>query len=605
MDNTSNHDNATPNPQEPQDVARAWNEYTKIRNVAVQFGAYPLPLPFELVEPAKRYFDNNAPNIAQRMVENGATNETVNAVIEDYGRATVGVMPSATIQQIDAALGVFSPVQAFMVDRYVLYFAVFNSYASILRFYRDYEKNVKQQPAPSQRQAWFETIREEIRPTDAVAFFWMQNHGQIVVSDFAGVEQPAIRRFLNMMEQKANVGRYLRYYAVAKFALMATPEQLAAITPPPQFGEPTEAIRYADEIMAEIQRDFDQKAAQVAGILVKATTGDTAPTEIAKEVKAAAIAINKTPENIALILSRDIYTADGKDAKNILPISRYIEAYLAKRGTDAVYITTNMGQTRVGVTPRTVEKAIEGVNLLQQLRRVRPSNGVFRLETNLSEFSELCGYTDANEEIKLQLLASLMVLNDLYLVVWEGKGRSAVKVLTVPKIGLSGESRGRIIIDVTTEAMRGKPQYVSMTDFDKLRKLAKGQAKNHFRYQILAKGQKDERQLVSEVFGYEYKLDELKDKPDELAKARRYISTHRKDDTKKLRKWFDEYAETGFLSFTREQNANGDWIYKWQRLKPPTPDEVEAVERGKLDTILLKPIDGETGDETAETETFD
>ena len=600
MDNTSNHDNVTPNPQEPQDVARAWDEYTKIRNAAVQFGAYPLPLPFELVEPAQRYFDDNAPNIAQLMVENGATDETVKAVIQDYGRATVGVMPSAIIQQIDAALCVFSPVQAFMIDRYVLYFAVFNSYASILRFYRDYEKNVKQQPAPSQRQAWFETVREEIRPTDAVAFFWMQSHGQIVVSDFAGVEQPAIRRFLNMMEQKANVGRYLRYYAVAKFALRATPEQLAAITPPPQFGEPTEAIRYADEIMAEIQRDFDQKAAQVAGILVKATTGDTAPTEIAKEAKEAANAVVRIPERFALILSRDIYTADGKDAKNILPISRHIEAYLRKRETDAVIITTSKGERRVTVTPRIVERVIEGVNLLQHFHKATPANGVLRLETNLTEFSELCGYKDANDEEKLQLLAGLIVLNDLYLVVWRSRGLHAVNLLHIPDIGLSGKDRGNIVILVNEDAMKGKPQLVSIKDFVRLKQLAKGQAKNHFRYQILAKGQCEEKRLLSQVFGYQYRLDELKDRPDELQKAREYIRKNRSRDAKTLQKWFDEYTTAGVISYTRTKNAKGEFIYKWQRLYEPTPDEVADVERGKLDTILLKPVDGETADRPAD-----
>ena len=618
MDNTNNPDYTTPQPEGFDDGVRMFNDFmarnptpdnpeqeepiekvfadlAELSKICEKLGVFIINPPQPLAEAAADYYNVNSEAIREQFERGGARPDTITAVIQDYGRALFGIYPfRATFEQINDALTCVTPVQAFTTDRFVLFLGVMRPYAAITRFYDEYQRNVKQEADAAKRQTWFENEPHAIPSTEAVAFQWMQHNGYIVVSDFAGVEQEVIRHFLNRMEQKADVGNYVRYYAVARLGLMATPEQVAAVDPPRQFGARNSATQYAEDIVAEISRDFNAKAAKIADFVNKAATGQTPPTEIVREAKEATNAIVRVPEKFALILSRDIYTADGKDAKNILPISRYIEAYLKKRGTDAVYITTSAGERRVTVTPRTVEKAIEGVNLLQHFHKATPANGVLRFETNLTEFSELCGYKDANDEEKLQLLASLMVVNDLYLVVWRSGGLHAVNLLHIPDIGLTGRDKGNFVILVNEDAMRGKPQLISITDFVRLKQLAKGQAKNHFRYQILAKGQSEERALVSQVFGYQYKLDELKDRPDELAKAHEYIRKHRSRDAKTLQTWFDEYAQLGFISYTRTRNAKGEWIYKWRRLTAPTPEELADVERGKLDTLLLKPSDVET-----------
>ena len=556
-------------------------------------GKYTITPPPPLMEAATRYYYRNTETVQKALEGGGATEETITAVLEDYRRTLFGITPlRATPEQMRAALTAVLPMAAFNLDRYVFYLGVLRPYNLILSTLNNYALCVKQQPDAEQRQQYFDKVFTDMVAVDAVAFGWLRDNGIIAVSDFAGLRQSAIARFLGSIDATAEIAEYCTYYCVCKFAFNAPTEQLKEINPPYSLtenflsrwgGEPPYIIaeRVADDLAARF-RDIAEKFNNV----VRDAAEQKPVTEQAREIV-------RVPEKMALILSRDIYAAEGPKAKKILPISRYIQAYLENRGTDAVFITTNLGETRVDVTPRTIEKAIEGVNLLQQIYRVKPVNGYYRFETNLSEFSELCGYTDANDEEKAQLLASLKVLHDLYLVVWEKGGRSAVQVINVPKIGLSGKVKGKFEILVTTEAMRGRPQLVSIRDFFTLRRLAKGAAKNHFRYQILAKGQMEERALVSQVFGYEYKLDELKDKPDEYKAAREYIRKHRNADIKNLQKWFEEYAQLGFIEYTRAKNAKGEYIYKWRRIKPATEQEKAEIEQNKLENLFLK-ASGET-----------
>lgn len=568
-------------------------DLARLAQIGETVGRYVIAPPLAVLEAAATYYQRNIEPVQRALRKGGATPETIQAVTDDYRRALFGVTPlTATAEQMREATEAVKPFAAFAIDRPVLFFALLRIYNLILNALEAYTVHVKQQPDAEKRQQYFNGLFDGLLAVDAVAFDWLRNSGLITVSDFAGMEQAAIARFLGNIDTAAEVGEYCTYYCISKLALNATGEQLRQINPPYclRVGGSDNAYNLAERVAEDWLARFDDLADVVAKLAQAAETGQTPTPETAQRVRD----IVKVSETMALILSRDIYAAaDGKQGRNILPISAFIADYLKRSGANAVYFNTNGQQTRVEVTPRTVENAIEGVNLLQQLRRVQPANGVYRLYTNLTEFSKLCGFTDANDEIKKQLLASLMVLNNLYLVVWYSGGQRVISVIHVPEFTISGPEKGKLIIDVTTEAMKGRPQLVSMTDFEALRKLAKGSAKNHFRYQILAKGQKDERALVSEVFGYQYKLDELKDKPDELEKARDYIRKNRSRDTKTLQRWFDDYAQLGFISYTRTKNARGEYVYKWRRIKEPTEQERAELEQNNFDNLLLK-ASGET-----------
>jgi hypothetical protein len=221
------------------------------------------------------------------------------------------------------------------------------------------------------------------------------------------------------------------------------------------------------------------------------------------------------------------------------------------------------------VTPRTVEKVIEGVNALQNLHNVKPVNGIYKLETNLTEFSELIGFKDANQTQKLEIMRALQVLDGLYLAVWRSDGLKAVRVFTIQEIGLTGVYTGNLTLHVNADTMKGHPNLISFKDFDGMRKDAKGQAKNHFRSQIIAKGQKEENALLNEVFGYDVKLKNIQNTggtAEDIAKAKRVITNHKGRDKQSIAKWFEEYKQRGWLVwYTYTRNPKGEYIYKWRR----------------------------------------
>ena len=117
-----------------------------------------------------------------------------------------------------------------------------------------------------------------------------------------------------------------------------------------------------------------------------------------------------------------------------------------------------------------------------------------------------------------------------------------------------------------------------------MRKSAKGQAENHFRGQILAKGQKEEKTLLNEVFGYDVLLQEIEHSggtAEDIAKAKRNIDKHKSRDKRRISKMFEEYKQRGWLEwYTYTRNGKGDYIYKWRRgnipkdvFPPSTPRE--------------------------------
>ena len=259
-------------------------------------------------------------------------------------------------------------------------------------------------------------------------------------------------------------------------------------------------------------------------------------------------------------------------AQGILPIQAFITDYM-KRHT----LTEQ-------VTPRTVEKVIEGVNLLQNLYNVKPVGGIYKIETNISEFSGLIGFKDANQSQKLEIMRALQILDGLYLAVWRSDGLRAVRVFTIQEIGIKGAIAGKLTLHVNADVMKGRPNLISYRDFDDMRKDAKGQAQNHFRNQIIAKGQIREEALLNEVFGYEVKIQNIQNTggtAEEIAKAQRSIINHKGRDKKNIAKWFEEYKQKGWLLwYTYTRNAKGEYIYKWKRGNIPqeravTPQEPE------------------------------
>ena len=512
--------------------------------------------------------------------------ETENVLLEDYARALFGVFDFAATRDQMEQLRALRSTRPFLIDSYGLYYAVLGGYKDIIRHLDDYDRITA--PRDQYRGAADQT--DELRAyingpnytVEGRAVSYLLRTGQFNAGLFAGVSGPAeVNAFLDRAQLFAAVYDYATYYGICKHCLNAPREVLDQIPAPrDMFGEKTPQ-QFAEQAAAVVARQLARFNATLADIF------DTPTAETIEQAREqVAQAQNDTvriPDTFAAVLSRNVYgSAQGANPStenDILPIQLFISDYMDRHSDET-------GTT----TPLIVEKTIEGVNMLQRIANVKPANGLYTFKTNISQFAELCGYTDANEDEKRALFLALRVLDGLYLAVWRPRGLSYVRVLSLREIGATGQVRGDLIIDVTTEAMGGRPQLLGYKDFERMRREAKGYAENHFRYQIVGKGHKKENDLLDEVFGYTNAIKEAKaqiqyerthkNSAEVIAGIQASIPTmqrnqqkHKPRDRKRLQAMFEREAAAGFLTYRKYTNAKGETVYSWNRTQAATPQE--------------------------------
>lgn len=548
-------------------------------------------VPEALLSRTMEYYTQRAKSVREHLNKAakfwGLTEDDKNALLEDYARALFGVFDFTATRDQMAHLRALRSSAAFFIDAYGLYIAVLGCYSDVYDHLTEYETiTVPREKYHGGADLW-DVQRAYINGPDKLAegraISYLIRWGDFNAAQFAAVAGPAeVNGFLDRCQMFAAVYDYALYYTVCKYALNATQDELAQIpTPRDRFGDKLPQ-QFADETGATITAQVERLREMFTDLLAAPTEAkaQAAAAEAREQMKAPRGEVVRVPDTFAALLSRDVYgSKHGENVRNendILPIQAFIADFLEKH-PDAAR----------NLTPRIIEKTIEGVNLLQRQQRVTPVNGLYTFRVNISEFSELCGYADANDEQKRAILSALWVLNGLYLAVWRPKGLTAVNVLNVREIGITGTIRGDLTIDVTTEAMGGKRQLLGYSDFKRMRAEAKGYAENHFRYQIIAKGHKTENALLDEIFGYTNAIREATEQgadAETLNALRRNQQKHRPRDRKRLQSLFDKEQAAGFLTYRKYTNAKGETVYSWQRTETATPQDPNG-EQGPDDQI--------------------
>ena len=381
-------------------------------------------VPAALLSRTMEYYTEQAPLIREHL-NAGASDfweldtETENVLLEDYARALFGVFDfRASREQMGKLRGLRSGA-AYNIDKYGLYYAVLGGYWGICRGLDEYDRITA---APEDyRGPEFQEFAQQAYITngpyyhsDARAVSYLIRTGEFDAARFAGVSGPAeVNAFLDRCQLFAAVFDYATYYGICKYCLRATREEMDTITPPrDRFGELTPQ-QFAEQAAARVRKSLGRVGENLAEVVdaptVEATT--EAIEQAREETKNPPRDIVRVPETFAGVLSRDVYASKyGETVRNendILPIQSFISAYLDKHREET-------GTT----TPLYVEKAIEGVNMLQRLGNVKPAGGWYTYETTITEFATLCGYeTPTGEQVRAVLLA-LLVLKNLYLAVW-------------------------------------------------------------------------------------------------------------------------------------------------------------------------------------------
>lgn len=581
-------------------------------------GRYIL-LPTEaLTVRAEAYYYKYVEDVAKMLVASGITqDETIQQVIQDYCFTLMGFydLVALPLNEQVRVCNTVKPWRLLLTERYGLNM-LFGLYFYNVRTSTDYLKKFKvlnfsedgkeyaeiSDDVAEKKRNYLNTLINRFAsgtvPMLAGAYNrirkrQLEQDGKrldiVEPADFTGVEPELTNKFFAYVEVFAGVDDYLNYYYIAKYALNATADELKEIEFPPIFKTYERAREYAERVGSQRYQNLQRKAGDVEKMIDADTVEETERAK--REVKSEPTGQEtiRIPENIALLGSRDVYASvNGTQIteQGVIPISRVISIY-GERKKDLP----------ANVTPLTVEKTILALNMLQRFNHEPPVNGWFTYQTNITEFSRLAGYPDANADERTALMHCLLILRDLYVIVWKPKGRVAIQLLVIPEIGVSGELKGQFKLQVNAEALKGHQNYITLEQYDEIRQKAKGQAQHHFNAQLIAKGQKEENALLSEVFGYETMLFEAtgntgdeRVNPQAVANVKEYIRKNKARDKKRLIKWFEEYVQSGILEqYSRTQNRRGEYVYKWKRANIPkeqgltreAPDEQEQQDGTK------------------------
>lgn len=574
----------------------------KARQEAERAGVWFMFPTENLLRRGELYFNQRVGQIRDTMTAGGAAPEVVNVVIEDYAGVLSGIMAiNATASQMQQALKALKPYEAFTIDRYGLYYGLLLHYSRFLLRFKEYTDAVKGKDATDEtKRAYLSAYYPAI---DARAVRWLLSIGLFEPSDFSGFDPGEMRVFFDRITAFASIGVYTLYYVVARLALVATAEELADVEAPPALkGLKKSLPDFCENILQDTVTKLN-KAAEKFGEAVKGDThrereqGRQAGNDWHDATNAQPVKIH---ENYGIVLSRPVNVSpNGEQIVNTLPVQQYIDEFnVNPRRFTSLDIQGD-------ITQMTVQKVFEGVNLLPSylagtMRVI--DNGRFEFKTNISEFSEICGYSDASQPQKQALLGALMLLSNLYFVVDKPKryeeftnakgrkvkrmtgGRVALRFLNVPEIGLD---TGTLRIEVYPESLKGRPTLITPETYKQLRAEAKGLTQSRFNFQIATKSHKSELNLIDDVFGFRDMLANAT--AEDLPKVTKYVQGHRSRERGRLLGWFDDYVKAGIITdFKRVPSKTNkrDFVLSWHcpdpsKLTPPplNPDRIGPDEQ--------------------------
>ena len=556
-------------------------------------GTVPPPV---LVAVGFAYYRQHAPALSDALTQGGADASTITAVLEDYRAACWGFSgPTAKPEQMEAALDALRASTAYEIDAAAFFPGVYLCYKFFLEYLTDYRAHVQADGLTVEaRRDYFaaQMNARAFRELRAGALSWLRLAGILRASDFAGMETHEIGRVLEWIDADGAAYGFAQYVLIAREAFKATPEQLAQLAPPEPFDNMADALAFADYYADE----FRGLWADVLDGMKHAADGEPSTPERGETSTGPDVVI-QIPRKIAALGSRDLwgtFEKDGEQAKNLLPYSELIKYYFNKYPE----LLKNPDSENLPITPYIVQKSIEGVNLLRNIKQIKPVQGIYKIETNLTEFSEICGIRDAGGEQKKQLYLALKVLTEGYCVVCTPRGNIAQHVLDIHGLGLTGEISGVITLIVPeslfsnvllpTQKRRGQkdtapagPLLLTRSQMDKYKETAKAAPGLHFRNMILSKSHIKEETAIIEVFGYDTARAsaELSGDASQVAAVKEYQRGNKPRDRNRLRQMFDRAAQKELITYRRTRNTAGEWVYKWTRTAPPTADESAAAEQ--------------------------
>lgn len=521
----------------------------------------------------RTYYLNHIDGVQKALKSSGLTETTIQSVTEDYFHALMGNYTFATEPaQMATVTAAITPLKAYLIDNYGFYNKLLTKYFLYQKTLYDYISKVKDADLDMKRD-FINLFLENKTPAPMFyAVCWALERDYITLADFAGIEPETLLKFGDIVNRASEASQYFDYYHLCKYAYNVPPEKLSEIRKPKFMADYANTEAEAEKYCSE-QEEILRNTIKDYAALADDEGGQEEAKEKAKRWNAQPSEATMESNNVLMQLqSRGVYGSIDQKATEILPIKKFIEGFITDHNIKSP------------ISPYAIEKAIDGVNVMAYDKKgVKPVNGYYTYKTNLYEFSRYCGFADAGQEDKLELFNALRVIDyTMWLVLWTPKGTKAVRVLTITEFDQSGG----FTVNVTKQAMAGRPILMTDSGYQKLRKETKGQAKAHFRNQIFTKSHKSEEDLVKECFDYQSNVDmaNMLDKEEgtggtHLKEYLKFWSKHKSGFKKRIASWFEEYRLNGAIIYTVITTVKGEKIYQWEKAALLNPSKGTNSER--------------------------
>lgn len=561
-----------------------------------------LPTP-ELERKALKVFKQNAPKIRAALGSSslfatmyGIDEFTLNALLEDYARALLGVyIPVATPAQIATLKPLLQDTME--IDRWGLGIAVINTYWNISQGLELYTIAAKSKASAAEYLNGVPKNTPSYIPSiQAVTTLYQTEHAGLFDYDLfrEAVGEQALQAHIAQSLAVVDLYAYTLYFGICEYILGGKA---------PKIPKRLKAIKNLEEITRQRAQaiEDDLKAANLTA--APEIDAPPAPLRITlRKEEAPARDTARLNTRVNSILSRSIEYArnpekklkvKGKEVDNIalvqkpgdlVPILKLVEDGLKR--SDEKHLESRPSELRI-------EQALGGVNILFSQQQPEEVNGLYTITASLNELATAAGLEQSWNE-KLELIDALRVVDGVYLALVEERKTIAVKILTLRKIvkeqkGTSADGNDKtfykLTIDLTREAVDNGSQSLLYADYFRFRQEFNGAAGQRFIHQILCKHHITEDDLIDEIFGNKTKIKEAelglrkakRQQPEpgrtpaeEAALIRRTLEQNRPRQRKQLAAMFEKAKELGFIDnySRRKAKTSKGYVYSWTRKTP-------------------------------------
>ncbi len=554
----------------------------------------------EIVQRVRSYAKERISAVARELQE--LDPQTQEIVIADYLRVVTGSMQlQANREQMLETTEKIKDARAFQVDRYGLYFGLLNNYRNACSAYDNLREGLKDEE--KKKKLIGDTVNGSLPWQEHFANYQAIGWEPLRGADFSDKDiDPSGICFYTVTQMYADMFRYLTFYCIARGAANCERDELKDLNKPQLicYANEDTLLDKSEEIFKNLQSSLDNLAVKYADFISARTEEERRKAK--KQIQKASNDSVRVYIETAKILSRPLSYFNRRDESGRptsmqyrLALASYINEDRRAKGLP------NISSTELAATAQVVEMVLAGVALTIANKGTQASAETNPYcETNITEILRASGCSGKSAGMMQKALFALHFLDGREICY---NGSLVIKALVFDDKHISGRNRGKFRVYLHRELAK-RAFTVEGTTYKALTRGKKEPWQTRLKNQILTKEHKEEEALLNEVFGYEERVQEERERGYRMAqhltlfddeetqkeanpeRVWQNIKKNKGRDRKKVIAYFEELQKKGALTYERTFNQrmntyNYSWILKRkEKLNAPAEEGKPQTEEG-------------------------